>query len=111
MIQRGKRVEMGADNLAKVDSGLPPTLARWRRLWGQSGDSYPIPKTGIGSSPRFEASCAPGALWGSLHLPPACYIEAELINQFAEVYHQTGFQPYASCRIRPDCPHPTRADP
>ena len=42
---------------------------------GQSGDSYPIPKTGIGSSPRFAASVLQsrffgvvrsGAIWGGL---------------------------------------------
>src|ERR1017187_7830226 len=37
MIQRGKIVEMGADNRAKVDSGLPPTLARWRPVFGRPG--------------------------------------------------------------------------
>src|ERR1017187_9340037 len=30
---------------------------------GQTGDSYPIPKAGIGSSPRFADDCGLPAVW------------------------------------------------
>jgi hypothetical protein len=45
--------------VAVLLDGVADGLAGEGVLQGQSGYSYPIPKTGIGSSPRFAAARAP----------------------------------------------------
>ena len=50
-----RKVAGGKPNLVANFDWLSPIFRRTLRTSGQSGDSYPIPKTGIGSSPRFAA--------------------------------------------------------
>jgi hypothetical protein len=65
MIQRGKKVEMEADNLAKADSGLPPTLASWRpersRLIRQGGPEVILSQRAREEAVLPEMARPPGA--------------------------------------------------
>ena len=88
MIQRGKEVEMVADNLASVDSGLPVTVlaCRWKSwlsppsLKRTNSGELQIPAGALGAGPRARFRLehegdalrlipeAPHALWETL--PP-----------------------------------------